>query len=92
MKKQKAYEVTVKSWPDIRIIMAARTPGQARGRAWRDSQDTGYKIPFTDFLVKRSPLHDKLAERPGASFPWVIGWEDKKEDFGFGCLAKAETS
>lgn len=84
-----AYEITITSWSGLRKIVAANSSSHARSGDWREANDAGYKIPYTDFRAKRAKKFDTLAASQTGRGPITIGWEDKNERESWGCLATA---
>ncbi len=61
----KAWKVTITSWPDIKLLVFAKTSGKARYQVKLNIDDAGWKIPFTNYRCVRANEFDYLAtEKP----------------------------
>lgn len=77
----KAFEVSITTWNNMRIIVSADTPGKAKSAQFLAAFEAGYQIPFTNFRARRAPEFDNLANQKTG---W-LGWQDKGE--AWGCLS-----
>lgn len=46
------YEVTITSWPDLAVVVAAATAQKAKSDCWQDAKDAGWDIPYINFRAK----------------------------------------
>jgi len=83
---RKAYLVTLKSWPDLYMVIPAETPGKAKAFSRDNAQEAGYNLPFVDFRVRRAPEFDSLAHKTEGRYPWCLGWKESGESWG--CLSR----
>lgn len=52
----------------IRCLVAERSRGRARARAWRSASESGFGVRFIDGRTLRAPQFDELASRLGVAF------------------------
>ncbi len=76
----KAYWVFDKDFPEMEMVVAAFTPGQARAHAWRSSDDAGWVTPYIDFTARRAQEYDSLAQKVNKAE--TLGWRDPHDAHG----------
>ena len=81
----KAFLVTIKSWEEAKIIVAAKTRGQAISKQFSQAREAGFSYSFIDFRAVRSPEYDHLIDDVDAAKPCTLGWTDGRHSFG--CMA-----
>jgi len=84
---RKAYRCRILTWPGFETIWPGESRSKAIARAWYDSRDAGYYVPWVEFRATRAPEFDELARRTEGRVPWCLGWKDTNEGETWGCLA-----
>lgn len=84
MQDLKAYRVTcLRQFPFTEVVIAAKTPEQARYRCYKNACAAGFNVKYVDFKARREPEFDQIAEVADQT-QWELGWVDGPEKSG--CL------
>lgn len=79
----KAYEVSTRDWPEMKLIIAGHSPGHAKSWMHCDATSVGYELPYVNIRARRkTEFDDQAQEHSGADLPVLLGWQSGRERWG----------